>query len=569
MTLEIAVFLIFSIFAAMIKEFRVQNFALINYVDIAFQDSFVVITGETGAGKSILLDALSLALGGKADSSLVFDKTKKTIVELVFDISELDIQQFFDDNALDYQKETIVRREITPDGKSRAFINDTPVTLGVLKSLGEFLIDIHSQHQNLIINSVSFRYNFVDAIADTLKERNQFTQLFKQYQKEKKELNQLIENQKQISKEFEFNNFLLEELEQAQIQEGELQQIEEELNQLENAESIIQQLSYVVQSLKDGEINAIQLLVDAKNHLQSIAKYHPKYEELAQRLNAAIIEIKDISFEAEKQSAELDINPERIQELRDRIDLINKLLKKHSVKTDKELIDIKEELEKKVEQFQNSDDIISEKQKIIHQLEQELHNKAQVLSQKRKSIKDKIEKECVSLLNDLAMPNAQFVVQIENTNEINEFGMDDIKFLFSANKGITPSEVQKSASGGEIARLMLAIKSLMAKKIQLPTIIFDEIDTGVSGSIAGKMGDIMKRMGEDMQVIAITHLPQIAAKGTQHFYVSKVEENNRTVSKITELTGQQRVMEIAKMLSDENLGDAAIQNAMELLKSKN
>lgn len=569
MTLEIAVFLIFSIFAAMIKEFRVQNFALINYVDIAFQDSFVVITGETGAGKSILLDALSLALGGKADSSLVFDKTKKTIVELVFDISELDIQQFFDDNALDYQKETIVRREITPDGKSRAFINDTPVTLGVLKSLGEFLIDIHSQHQNLIINSVSFRYNFVDAIADTLKERNQFTQLFKQYQKEKKELNQLIENQKQISKEFEFNNFLLEELEQAQIQEGELQQIEEELNQLENAESIIQQLSYVVQSLKDGEINAIQLLVDAKNHLQSIAKYHPKYEELAQRLNAAIIEIKDISFEAEKQSAELDINPERIQELRDRIDLINKLLKKHSVKTDKELIDIKEELEKKVEQFQNSDDIISEKQKIIHQLEQELHNKAQVLSQKRKSIKDKIEKECVSLLNDLAMPNAQFVVQIENTNEINEFGMDDIKFLFSANKGITPSEVQKSASGGEIARLMLAIKSLMAKKIQLPTIIFDEIDTGVSGSVAGKMGDIMKRMGEDMQVIAITHLPQIAAKGTQHFYVSKVEENNRTVSKITELTGQQRVMEIAKMLSDENLGDAAIQNAMELLKSKN
>lgn len=569
MTLEIAVFLIFSIFAAMIKEFRVQNFALINYVDIAFQDSFVVITGETGAGKSILLDALSLALGGKADSSLVFDKTKKTIVELVFDISELDIQQFFDDNALDYQKETIVRREITPDGKSRAFINDTPVTLGVLKSLGEFLIDIHSQHQNLIINSVSFRYNFVDAIADTLKERNQFTQLFKQYQKEKKELNQLIENQKQISKEFEFNNFLLEELEQAQIQEGELQQIEEELNQLENAESIIQQLSYVVQSLKDGEINAIQLLVDAKNHLQSIAKYHPKYEELAQRLNAAIIEIKDISFEAEKQSAELDINPERIQELRDRIDLINKLLKKHGVKTDKELIDIKEELEKKVEQFQNSDDIISEKQKIIHQLEQELHNKAQVLSQKRKSIKDKIEKECVSLLNDLAMPNAQFVVQIENTNEINEFGMDDIKFLFSANKGITPSEVQKSASGGEIARLMLAIKSLMAKKIQLPTIIFDEIDTGVSGSVAGKMGDIMKRMGEDMQVIAITHLPQIAAKGTQHFYVSKVEENNRTVSKITELTGQQRVMEIAKMLSDENLGDAAIQNAMELLKSKN
>jgi len=553
----------------MIKEFRVQNFALINYVDIAFQDSFVVITGETGAGKSILLDALSLALGGKADSSLVFDKTKKTVVELVFDISELNIQQFFDDNALDYQKETIIRREITPDGKSRAFINDTPVTLGVLKSLGEFLIDIHSQHQNLIINSVSFRYNFVDAIADTLKERNQFTQLFKQYQKEKRELNQLIENQKQSSKEFEFNNFLLEELEQAQIQEGELQQIEEELNQLENAESIIQQLSYVVQSLKDGEINAIQLLVDAKNHLQSIAKYHPKYEELTQRLNAAIIEIKDISFEAEKQSAELDINPERIQELRDRIDLINKLLKKHGVKTDKELIDIKEELEKKVEQFQNSDDIISEKQKIIHQLEQELHNKAQVLSQKRKSIKDKIEKECVSLLNDLAMPNAQFVVQIENTNEINEFGMDDIKFLFSANKGITPSEVQKSASGGEIARLMLAIKSLMAKKIQLPTIIFDEIDTGVSGSVAGKMGDIMKRMGEDMQVIAITHLPQIAAKGTQHFYVSKVEENNRTVSKITELTGQQRVMEIAKMLSDENLGDAAIQNAMELLKSKN
>ena len=553
----------------MIKEFRVQNFALINYADIAFQDSFIVITGETGSGKSILLDALSLALGGKADPSLVFDKTKKTIVELVFDISELNIQHFFEDNALDYQHETIVRREITPDGKSRAFINDTPVTLAVLKSLGEFLIDIHSQHQNLIINSVSFRYNFVDAIADTLKERSQFTQLFKQYQKEKKELNQLKENQKQISKEFEFNNFLLEELKLAQIQEGELKKIEEELNQLENAESIIHQLSYIVQSLKDGEINAIQLLVDAKNHLQSIAKYHPKYEELAQRLNVAIVEIKDISFESEKQSSELEINPKRIQELRDRIDLINKLLKKHGVKTDKELINIQEELEKKVEQFQNIDDIILEKQKIIHQLEHELQNKAQALSQKRKSIKSKIEKECISLLNDLAMPNAQFVVQIENTKEINEFGVDDIKFLFSANKGITPSEVQKTASGGEIARLMLAIKSLMAKKIQLPTIIFDEIDTGVSGSVAGKMGDIMKKMGEDMQVIAITHLPQIAAKGTQHFYVSKVEDDNRTVTKITELTEQQRILELAKMLSDENLGDAAIQNAKELLKPKN
>lgn len=553
----------------MIKEFRVQNFALINYADIAFQDSFIVITGETGSGKSILLDALSLALGGKADPSLVFDKTKKTIVELVFDISELNIQHFFEDNALDYQHETIVRREITPDGKSRAFINDTPVTLAVLKSLGEFLIDIHSQHQNLIINSVSFRYNFVDAIADTLKERSQFAQLFKQYQKEKKELNQLKENQKQISKEFEFNNFLLEELKLAQIQEGELKKIEEELNQLENAESIIHQLSYIVQSLKDGEINAIQLLVDAKNHLQSIAKYHPKYEELAQRLNVAIVEIKDISFESEKQSSELEINPKRIQELRDRIDLINKLLKKHGVKTDKELINIQEELEKKVEQFQNIDDIILEKQKIIHQLEHELQNKAQALSQKRKSIKSKIEKECISLLNDLAMPNAQFVVQIENTKEINEFGVDDIKFLFSANKGITPSEVQKTASGGEIARLMLAIKSLMAKKIQLPTIIFDEIDTGVSGSVAGKMGDIMKKMGEDMQVIAITHLPQIAAKGTQHFYVSKVEDDNRTVTKITELTEQQRILELAKMLSDENLGDAAIQNAKELLKPKN
>lgn len=553
----------------MIKEFRVQNFALINYADIAFQDSFIVITGETGSGKSILLDALSLALGGKADTSLVFDKTKKTIVELVFDISELNIQHFFEDNALDYQHETIVRREITPDGKSRAFINDTPVTLAVLKSLGEFLIDIHSQHQNLIINSVSFRYNFVDAIADTLKERSQFTQLFKQYQKEKKELNQLKENQKQISKEFEFNNFLLEELKLAQIQEGELKKIEEELNQLENAESIIHQLSYIVQSLKDGEINAIQLLVDAKNHLQSIAKYHPKYEELAQRLNVAIVEIKDISFESEKQSSELEINPKRIQELRERIDLINKLLKKHGVKTDKELINIQEELEKKVEQFQNIDDIILEKQKIIHQLEHELQNKAQALSQKRKSIKSKIEKECISLLNDLAMPNAQFVVQIENTKEINEFGVDDIKFLFSANKGITPSEVQKTASGGEIARLMLAIKSLMAKKIQLPTIIFDEIDTGVSGSVAGKMGDIMKKMGEDMQVIAITHLPQIAAKGTQHFYVSKVEDDNRTVTKITELTEQQRILELAKMLSDENLGDAAIQNAKELLKPKN
>ncbi|GIV27261.1 MAG: DNA repair protein RecN [Bacteroidia bacterium] len=550
----------------MLKQLKVQNFALINQAEINFQNTFVVITGETGAGKSILLDALSLALGSKSDASLAFDKSKKIIIEAVFDVSSLPIQSFFEENDIEFWNETILRREVQPDGKSRCFINDTPVNVSTLKQLGENLIDIHSQHQNLIINSATFRYNFIDSIAGCLNEREEFSQLFKQYQKDLVLLNQLIEQQQNAQKEIDYTQYLLNELIDAKLQEGELQSIEEELNQLENAENIIQNLSAAIQSLQEAEINAIQLLTQAKSNLQSIAKYHPKYNELAERLQSTIIEIKDIAHESENFLGDVEINPERIEQLNERLDIINKLLKKHNVKTDTELLQIQNNLQEKLNQFQNIDDIIIEKKKQLETLLTLLNQKAEQLSEKRMHVKSSIEKSCVEILNELSMPNAQFIVDIQKKEELTPYGKDEIKFLFTANKGVSPTEVHKAASGGEIARLMLSIKSLMAKHVHLPTIIFDEIDTGVSGNVAAKMGAIMQQMSQHIQVISITHLPQIAAKGKQHFYVYKKEIDNKTITFIKELNKEERIQEIAKMLSAGTPGDAAIQNAKELLQ---
>lgn len=551
----------------MLKELHVQNFALINRADIIFKNTFIVITGETGAGKSVLLDALSLALGGKADTSFVFDKSQKTIVEAIFDLSKQDLKEFFETNNLDYHHETILRREISADGKSRAFINDTPVTLSLLKTLSAYLLDIHSQHQNLILNTPSFRYNFVDAMANCLKERETYSHLFRQFQKERKDLEQLIQQQQTQQKEKDYLHYQLKELQEANLRAGELQQLEQEAQQLKHAESIIQQLNAATHLLQNADVNIFQLLSQTKNYLQSIARYHPKYDELAQRLQSSILEIKDITQEIETTLSAIEMNPQRIEQLNDRLDTINRLLKKHGAKTDTELLHIQSALEEKLLHIQNIDALIEEKKQHITRAEKELKNKAQQLSAKRQAVKTKIETECTQLLKELNMPNAQFIVNIQplSANEFNEFGTDNIEFLFSANKGIAPAEVQKTASGGEIARLMLTIKSMMAKHIQLPAIIFDEIDTGVSGYVAAKMGDIMKRMSHYMQVIVITHLPQIAAKGTQHLYVSKEEQTHKTISKITELTKEQRLLEIAKMLSNDNPSEAAIQNAKELL----
>lgn len=551
----------------MLKELHVQNFALINRADIVFKNTFIVITGETGAGKSILLNALSLALGGKTDTSFVFDKSQKTIVEAVFDLSKQPLKEFFETNHLDYHQETILRREISADGKSRAFINDTPVTLSLLKTLSEYLIDIHSQHQNLILNTPSFRYNFVDAIAHCLKERETYSNLFRQYQNEKKELEQLIQQQQTQQKEHNYLQYQLKELQEAHLQAGELQQLEQEAQQLAHAESIIQHLNAAVHLLQYADVNILQLLAQTKNHLQSIARYHTKYDELMQRLQSSILEIKDISQEIEATLHTIEMNPQHIEQLNERLNTINRLLKKHGVKTDTELLRIQSSLEKKLQHIETIDVLIEEKKQHIAHIEKELKHKAQQLSTKRQAIKTKIEHECTHLLKELNMPNAQFIVNIQPLppNKFNEFGADDIQFLFSANKGIAPAEVQKTASGGEIARLMLTIKFMMAKHIQWPTIIFDEIDTGVSGHVAAKMGNIMKQMSHYMQVIVMTHLPQIAAKGTQHLYVRKEEQTHKTISKITELTHEQRILELAKMLSNNTPSEAAIQNAKELL----
>lgn len=551
----------------MLKELKVQNFALIDTAHIQFQNTLISITGETGAGKSILLDALSLTLGGKADVSLLFDKSKKSIIEAVFDLSKLEIKNLFNSNDLDFHEETTIRRELSADGKSRSFINDTPVNLNVLKIIGEQLIDIHSQHQNLLINTTNFRYNFVDAIADTLKERISYSQLYKQYQKDKKALETLIQQQSSAKKEQDYLQYLFNELEEANIKEGELDQLESEIQQLENAENIIANLNNSLQALKESEVNAIDLIKNSKQNIQAISKFNTDYITLSERLQSAFIEIQDIAHEIESKISQIEVYPEKAEVLTERIDTLNKLLKKHGVKTDKELLDIQKELSEKISLYENADEIISKKQSELEQHKKNLINIAQQLSEKRKHAKPIIEKTITDLLKKLAMPHAQFIINIETTNDLDDYGTDDIKFLFSANKGIAPGDIQKTASGGEISRLMLSIKSLMAKKIQLPTIIFDEIDTGVSGAVAGQMAEIMKDMSEYMQVIVITHLPQIAAKAKQHLYVTKTETNNKTISHIKELDEDNRIYEIAKMLSSGIPGEAAIQNAKELLKN--
>ncbi len=550
----------------MIKKLRVNNFALINQSEVVFRKKFTVVTGETGAGKSILLNALSIVLGTKPDVSVLYDKSTKAIIEAEFDINDYNLQSFFETNDLDYSPQTTLRREILPEGKTRAFINDTPVNISLLKQLGESLIDIHSQHENLLLQTPSFKYDFIDALANTLSYRKNYRELLKKYQKEKEELHTLIESRDNAKKEIDYYSFLAKEFQEVKLIAGELTKLEEESIQLENSENILQQISIIIQLLQENETNVIQSLHQVKNILYSLSKFNRSYEELQTRMQASINELKDIGLELEKKSTLTELNPKRLEQINTRLDDINKLLKKHQVKTDTELLEKQNEIELKLQSYQNIDADIEKKEKEVSKLNQELTQIAKTISEKRISNIQSIEQKIIDILKDLAMPNAVFKIEIQSVGELGHYGFDKIDFLFSANKGIAPTDLQKVASGGEIARLMLAIKAVMCEKKQLPSIIFDEIDTGISGSVAGKMGDIMKSMSQKMQVIVITHLPQIAGKGTEHFVVYKKEIKDKTISVIESLSENDRITEIAKMLSNGTPTDAAFQNARELLK---
>ena len=551
----------------MLHHLSVQNYALIDRLDVDFSDGLTIITGETGAGKSILLGALGLVAGSRADAQSLQDKTKKCIVEVSFNIKGYSLEDFFTSNELDYETTTTIRREINPEGKSRAFINDTPVTLSQLKELAAYLIDIHSQHETLDLNAVEFQLSVVDAFAGHADLLTEYATTFKQFKLLEKKLNELTERESQAKKDSDYFQFQFNELEDVNLKANEQPKLEQELETLNNAEEIKLNLSKAAFGLNGGEQNLISSLNEIKILLASFAKFKPEINELSSRINSSYIELKDIANELENLEQEIVYDPKRIEVLTVRLDELYRLQQKHQVKTIDELILIKEELSNKLLDFSSLEAEIEKVKKELSGLEKSLTSSAKKISTNRKKVIPKIEKEVASLLSSLAMPNAQLKVEQTEINLLTKNGTDKINFLFSANKGSDFKELNKVASGGELSRVMLSIKSLLAQLTALPTIIFDEIDTGVSGDIGDKVGSIMNQMANTMQVIAITHLPQIASKGQSHLFVYKEEKNNKTYSNIKKLNGEERIKEIAKMLSTGSPTAAAISNAKELLKT--
>ncbi len=551
----------------MLKHLSVQNYALIDKLEVEFVEGLTIITGETGAGKSILLGAMGLIAGNRADTQALQDKTKKCVVEASFKIKGAHFKEFFSANELDYESTTTIRREINPEGKSRAFINDTPVTLVQLKELAEFLIDIHSQHQTLTLNGSVFQLSVVDAFAGHAPVLEEYETGFRKFKVLEKQLNELTAKEAQAKKDLDYFQFQFNELEDANLKGTEQNALEQELETLNNAEEIKSDLSKAALGLSGGEQNLISSLNEIKIILASIAKFKPEINELSTRLSSAYIELKDISNELESLEQDIVHDPKRIELLTEKLDAIYRLQQKHQVKTIEELITIKDDLSNKLLDFNSLEATIEKVKKELETRQKELMVLAKKMSASRKKSIPKIEKEIASLLSSLSMPNAQLKIEHSESEVLTSNGLDKVNFLFSANKGSDFKELNKVASGGELSRLMLSIKSLIAQLTALPTIIFDEIDTGVSGDVADKVGIIMDQMAAKMQVITITHLPQIASKGESHLFVYKEDKNNKTYSNIRHLTPAERVQEIAKMLSTGNPTEAAISNAKELLRN--
>ncbi|MEO8795484.1 MAG: DNA repair protein RecN [Daejeonella sp.] len=551
----------------MLNRLVIRNYALIDNLDISFSKDLNILTGETGAGKSIILGALSLILGQRAESKYFFNQQKKCIIEGIFHVDELHLNEFFAENDLDYDDETVLRREISADGKSRAFVNDTPVNLTILKQLGEKLIDIHSQHATIEINSDAFQLSVVDIVSGEAKLLENFKNSYKNYRSTLKKLKDLIAESEKSKADINYYQFQFEELESAALKEDEQSSLETELEILTHAEDIKRSLSAAVFAVQDSEQAAIINLKEASNLLEQAEKYNPEISDYSERLKSALIEIKDIVAEIEQIEQKTHFNEARSAEINERLNVIYTLQKKHRVSSNKELLELQQSLSDKLFSITSVDEQIEKLQKESEENKLKINKLASDLSNSRNKIIPKLEKQIEDILHEVGMPHA--ALKIENTilseNQITNSGIDQIQFLFSANKGQTPLPVQKVASGGELSRLMLSIKSLIAKYTALPTIIFDEIDTGISGEVAQKVGNVMEQLSENMQVIAITHLPQIASKGRAHYRVYKDEQADKTLSNIAILNEEERTLEIAKMLSGENPGEFALQNARELL----
>ena len=551
----------------MLQHLTIENYALIKSLDIDFAKGFTTITGETGSGKSIILGALGLLLGQRADVQVLFEKDKKCVVEATFDIKDLDLMSFFEDNDLDYDDTLLLRREIQPSGKSRAFINDTPASLQVMKDLGVYILDIHSQHQTLTLKNSDFQLSLLDVMCTSQDCKNDYRQEYTIYKKHKAELHALEEQERKDKADLDYHQFLFNELQQVQLQDGEQEELEQEQKLLANAESIKSNLMAVVVACDDSEDAVVSRLQSCKSLLAKVADYHSSIGEVYARFDSCLIELRDIISEIESIDSEIQYSPQRQDEVNQRLDAIYRLQTKHGVNTIAELLEIQNQLDDKLQVVSSLDGKIEEARKALALSEKKLGTLAKQLTALRKEAANLLQKQIQPILSDLGMKDAEFRVDISSAEGFMATGCDEVSFMFNANKGGQLREIGKVISGGELSRVMLAIKSLITSKSLLPTIIFDEIDTGVSGEISGKVGSIMKRMSATTQVFAITHLPQIAAKADTHLKVYKKVENERTLSQMIILNDNDRVEEIAKMLSSDKVTESALATARELMNS--
>lgn len=549
----------------MLQKLTVKNYAIIEEIDIPFSSSLNIITGETGAGKSILLGALSLVLGDRANTNSLFDKDRKCVIEAEFDLQFYSLRSFFDTYELDYDDLTIIRREIAPSGKSRAFINDTPVNLNALRELSSQLINVHSQHQTLELNDKSFQLSVLDHLADNSQLLDHYREKYNHYRQQEKKLAELQDQNRQAQQDFDYYQFQLSELDELPWEELNQEELENELSILNNAEEIKSNLASATQLLSNEDTSAGNRLREASTLLNDLANYNRGLEDLHQRLESSLIEVEDIASELERIQDQTDYDPQRAEQLNERLNELYRLEKKHGVNTVDELRTVREQIANKVQQADTLGEEIDKLQEELNAVKEQLQDIGQKLTASREEQVSVLEEKVQTMVADMGMPHAKLKADLEQMETFGPQGVDQVTYRFAANKGSELQELKKIASGGELSRLMLSLKSLIAESAAMPTLIFDEIDTGISGDIAGKVGNILSRLGQRHQVICITHMPQIAVKGDTHFYVYKETSADKTNAAIKKLEGEERTEEVAKMLSGDNVSEAALENARELL----
>lgn len=550
----------------MLNSLHIRNYALIASLQIQFDKGLTVITGETGAGKSIIMGALSLILGHRADSSTLFDPSQKCVVEAGFDISGLNLESFFNDNNLDYQEDTIVRREIAANGKSRAFINDTPVTLPLLKEFSSRMIDIHSQHQNLLFQNADFRTDVVDLFAGLKRQVFEYQKVLSELKNTERQLSELQQQHQKAVEREDFLQFVLHELEEAHLKENEQEELEQNIEFLTHTETIKSNLFQILQLLSDEERSAVNALREAKNLSGAIASYRSDLEEMNGRIDSAYIDLKDIASELNSLNDRIEYNADELEQMRQRLDFIYSLEQKHHVTSVADLISKQNTVKEELDSFSEDEEQLKNMESLCQKLTAQAQQQAQQLHKARMKALPALQKQVLEYVQSLGMPDAQFIIQLVPVQTLQKNGIDEVHFLFSANRGVAPAELEKVASGGEISRLMLAVKSTLSEKSVLPTVVFDEIDVGISGEMAGKVASLMQKMAQQRQLLVITHLPQIAAKGTCHYLVYKEVEGNTSRTKVTMLNSQQRAVEIAKMMSGEKWGESTLKAAQELIE---